>query len=102
MKSLTWHLVLACFYFGQPISKVMSNCRKLELVTIRQIVQFIDFESGLTYKQIGDLYGCHWETVRSNVRQIKRFIEPINDKIPDKKMKKDIEFLNRDYFKELI
>ncbi len=93
IPTLSWTLILACFIFGQSINKVMSASRKLELVTIRQAVQYVDFISGMSYQQIGEIYGFHWETVRSNIRQVRKFIEPINGKIQDNKLKHGIDLI---------
>ena len=96
MKSITtlsWPLVFACFYFGQPVSKVLSGSRKRELLRIRQIVHYNAFKSGMRYQDIADLTGNHWEDVRNSIRQIKNLIEPINGKIQDEKLRNDINKL---------
>jgi hypothetical protein len=96
MTTLSWQLIFACFYFGQPLHLVISGSRKAELLRVRQIVQYIMFENRMTYEQIAELNGVHWETVRSNVRNIRGRITPCwNGKIPDLKLKQDIETLMR-------
>ena len=93
ITTLSWPLVLACYYFGQPVGSVLSGCRKRELLRIRQIVHYNAFKSGMKYQDIADLTGNHWEDVRNSIRQIKNLIEPINGKIQDMKLKNDIEIL---------
>ena len=94
--TLSWPLVLACYYFGQPVGKVMSKSRKREFVTIRQIVQYMAYHSGMTYWEAGELTGSGFQVARCNVRRIAGMIEPMgNGKIQDRKLSEDVKILSK-------
>lgn len=93
LTTLSWPLILACYYFKQPINDVISGCRKRKFARVRQVIHYIAYNSGMTYAQAGELTGTSGESARWNVLLMQNLTRPINGKIQDMKLKQDIETL---------
>jgi hypothetical protein len=94
MITLSWPLVMTCFYFNLPIERVINGGRKGELVIVKQIAQYLMFQNGMKYESIAEITCSHWETVRYNIRQIGNKITPCRTGvIPDPKLRSDINIL---------